>query len=290
MSETKTKMQMSETKRKKRKRVSEGDDVKEGKRIRNGGFKTDGFEVFQRFLSKRALTLIRSKFDEVYAEKHEDIDPEWVLNLHLDDEKHGQWIKRIACHPKLVSYLRREEHFGPDRDFYLYCSQCSTKPARGECSHVPWHQDGDGTVRTVWIALDDISSKNGGLVVMRGGHDAGRRTLKHVKSQEELSDAIRHAKYNVFAIQDKDIVDKATYAYEFPAGGAGIHHPLLPHMSYRNTTDRARRVLILRYTTDKDAKNDECFLHYRTMKPTPKKSFLVKPYIDENKDSLLLLL
>ena len=126
-------------------------------------------------------------------------------------------------------------------------------------AHVPWHQDGDGTVRTVWIALDDISSKNGGLVVMRGGHDAGRRTLKHVESQEELTDAIRHAKYNVFAIQDKDIVDKATYAYEFPAGGAGIHHPLLPHMSYRNTTDRARRVLILRYTTDKDAKNDRAF-------------------------------
>ena len=97
----------------------------------------------------------------------------------------------------------------------------------------------------------------------------------------------------MFAIKDEDIVDGTNiYAYDLPAGGAGIHHPLLPHMSHRNMTERDRRVLILRYTTDRDTKN-ECYPHYRTKKLTPKRSLLIKPCIDDierdNENALLLL-
>jgi len=246
-------------------------------RLESNDFEKDGFEVFKEFLSKTALSEARSRFERIYAEKHEDIDHEWVIHLHLD-QIHGSWVRKIACHPKLVAHLRKNEHFGPKQKIYLYCSQLSTKRPGGKCAHVPWHQDGDGTVRTVWIALDDISGENGGLVVVRGGHKAGRQSLKHVTSEAELPDAIRHAKYNVFAIQDKDIVKQnLIYEYNLPAGGAGIHHPLLPHMSYRNTTNKPRRVLILRYTTDKDEHaKDATFLHYRTLKPTPKRSLLVE--------------
>ena len=55
------------------------------------------------------------------------------------------------------------------KDFQLYASQLHRKaPHSGH--EVPWHQDGNDKVRTLWITLDDVDRENGGLVLLPGLH------------------------------------------------------------------------------------------------------------------------
>ena len=147
-------------------------------------------------------------------------DEEWLLNIHqlLPTEKN--WMIELASAPGLLKHLRR--HLGPD--IALYCSQICVKSA-GQGRHVPWHQDGDESVRTVWIVLDEISKESGGLRVKPKLHRGGRLTLQTVSNVSELERATYFAKNNVYSVDTtrcRSFADTETYIYTLPAGGAGL--------------------------------------------------------------------
>eukprot|EP00291_Cryptomonas_curvata_P017810 CAMPEP_0172156830 /NCGR_PEP_ID=MMETSP1050-20130122/3447_1 /TAXON_ID=233186 /ORGANISM="Cryptomonas curvata, Strain CCAP979/52" /LENGTH=106 /DNA_ID=CAMNT_0012825979 /DNA_START=283 /DNA_END=599 /DNA_ORIENTATION=- len=81
---------------------------------------------------------------------------------------------------------------------HLYASQLHRKESSSG-HEVPWHQDGNDRVRTVWITLDDVDRENGGLVLLPGLYKEGRLELKRVEHAEELESAEYFARYNVFA-------------------------------------------------------------------------------------------
>jgi hypothetical protein len=82
--------------------------------------------------------------------------------------------------------------------------------AVGGGANIPWHQDGDESVCTVWVALDDVDAGNGGLRVKPGGwHKKGRLRFRMVETEAELAAATAMARHNVFQIETRG------------AGGAG---------------------------------------------------------------------
>ena len=82
--------------------------------------------------------------------------------------------------------------------------------AVGGGANIPWHQDGDESVCTVWVVLDDVDAGNGGLRVKPGGwHKKGRLRFRMVETEAELAAATAMARHNVFQIETRG------------AGGAG---------------------------------------------------------------------
>jgi hypothetical protein len=89
--------------------------------------------------------------DTIYQEKDPSVDGEWILNIHLLLPVHENWIWTIATSELVISAM--EKMLGPG--VQLYASQLHKKgPLDGHS--VPWHQDGNEHVRTLWIPLDDI--------------------------------------------------------------------------------------------------------------------------------------
>ena len=139
-------------------------------RIRYGAsqkrqFEENGFILFPNFLTKQGLKKIRKKVDAIYSEKDPKIDGEWILNVHQLLPEDDNWMWEIATNPTLVGIL--EDMLG--KGVNLYASQLHRKEPGGG-TDVPWHQDGNEAVRTLWISLDDVSADNGGLVVLPGLH------------------------------------------------------------------------------------------------------------------------
>ena len=79
------------------------------------------------------------------------IDDEWILNIHQTLPVEENWMWALATNQIVVEILERMLGKG----FQLYASQLHRKaPNRGH--DVPWHQDGNEKVRTIWITLDDV--------------------------------------------------------------------------------------------------------------------------------------
>ena len=87
----------------------------------------------------------------VYEDKDPTIDGEWILNLHQILPENENWIWDIATSEIVICIM--EKMLGPG--VQLYASQLHRKgPLDGHA--VPWHQDGNEFVRTMWIPLDDV--------------------------------------------------------------------------------------------------------------------------------------
>jgi hypothetical protein len=94
---------------------------------------------------------LREKVDAIYREKDPSVDGEWILNLHQILPEDDNWMWSIATNEFVVQMLERM--LGPD--VQLYASQLHRKgPHSGH--EVPWHQDGNDRIRTMWITLDDV--------------------------------------------------------------------------------------------------------------------------------------
>eukprot|EP00511_Aplanochytrium_stocchinoi_P004523 CAMPEP_0204840656 /NCGR_PEP_ID=MMETSP1346-20131115/38337_1 /ASSEMBLY_ACC=CAM_ASM_000771 /TAXON_ID=215587 /ORGANISM="Aplanochytrium stocchinoi, Strain GSBS06" /LENGTH=260 /DNA_ID=CAMNT_0051978181 /DNA_START=124 /DNA_END=903 /DNA_ORIENTATION=+ len=232
-------------------------------------FSRNGFVCFQRLLSSEGLYYVQQAVEEILASKHELVDPEWIMNLHQLEPLKGQrnWMLEIASDKAIIRAVT--SCLGGCKPI-LYCSQLSVRlPSSDENERTPWHQDGgDGKVCTLWIALDHVDSKNGGLQVISGMHLKGKIPFRNVQKASELSLATRMASHNVFEIA---LLNTATtqqqqiFKYRLRAGGAGIHHPCLPHCSANNSSKKPRRVLILRFMAEGEPINKDSKLrNWRT--------------------------
>jgi hypothetical protein len=226
-------------------------------------FGRHGFVLFPRLLSQPGVAHLRQRVDDIYEQKAASVDGEWITNLHQVLAEDDNWMWGLATHPVIIRMV--ESSLGPG--VQLYASQLHRKePAadgRGGGHVVPAHQDGDGNVRTVWITLDAVDKSNGALEVLPGGHRLGRLPLRHVRSLDELEAAQYFARNNVYQIDLSQAPrQRAFYTYRLPAGGAAMHHSLTPHRSTANTSQRDRRVIILRFMSAGDVDPPGCALHY----------------------------
>lgn len=217
-------------------------------------FADDGFVLWQRFLTARALASLRRDVDAALRAKHPAVDAEWIQNVHQFEA--GAWMWRLASSPGIAEAARLAVGGGP---VILYGSQIAVRMPRGTATAslatrrldtTPWHQDGPGArVATFWITLDRCEKKTGSLEVLSGGHKQGRRALRRLEHPRELPLAQKMSAHNVFEIDlvDNAAVRREAYAYRLRAGGAGVHHASLPHRAGPNLGTDPRRVIILRY-------------------------------------------
>ena len=144
-------------------------------------------------------------------------------------------LREILLHPALLEIA--VELLGPDVRFWW---DQGINKAPGSGSTIPWHQD-NGYVKgrmpaylTCWIALDDSSLANGGLLVIPGSHREGTR---------------EHALHGVHAVIDAASLDTgAAVPLDAKAGDVLLFSSLLVHQTVGNTTtDRQRRAWVIQY-------------------------------------------
>lgn len=236
-------------------------------------FARDGFVLWQRFLTPRALSRLRREVDSALEKKHPEIDAEWIQNIHQHPA--GAWMWELASSDG-VAQAARAVCGGP---VVLYGSQIAVRVPRmkWESSQLergldttPWHQDGHGArIATFWLPLDHVDKRTGGLEVMKHGHREGKFPLRRLQNPCELPLARKMAVHNVFEIDvggDRTALQCQIHSYRLRAGGAGVHHPSLPHRSGPNLSTKPRRVIILRYMhTEELSSNDKGVLrHWQT--------------------------
>ncbi len=107
-------------------------------------------------------------------------------------------------------------------------------------SPVEWHQDwafyphSNDDLLAVGVALDDMSTENGCLMVIPGSHKG------------KIYDHHQDGRF-VGAVTEEDFVDEEAVEVHVKAGGVSIHHVRTLHASLPNTSERPRRLLLLQY-------------------------------------------
>lgn len=173
---------------------------------------------------------------------------------------HGRLIERFPAFadycPALLPFDRGFAEFARDPnildmvaqligdDIALWNSSFFAKPARVG-SRTPWHQDGQYWAMrplatcTVWMAVDDSTTQNGCLRVIRGSHKEAALRPHRTNSgpglalDQELPEA---------EIDESKVVDLV-----LEAGQVSLHDVYLVHGSEPNRSDRPRRGMTLRF-------------------------------------------
>ena len=107
-------------------------------------------------------------------------------------------------------------------------------------SPVEWHQDWafyphtNDDLLAVGVALDDMTTENGCLLVIPGSHRG--------KIYDHHQDGCF-----VGAVTEEDFSDEGAAQVQVKAGGVSIHHVRALHASLPNASDKPRRLLLLQY-------------------------------------------
>ena len=168
----------------------------------------------------------------MYNHLHANADRLRLYNLHQCGEK---WMLNLASHPAVTNIVA--QHCGSD--FYFYLSHVISKEPRSTYA-VPWHQDyrtkGDMRHCSIWIALDAVDENNGCVACVPGAHELPMETCD--LGCIDFTSVVVHNE-----------LDSKALPLTMSAGQASILHPLMPHHSSENKSDRWRRALVLRFAS-----------------------------------------
>ncbi len=184
--------------------------------------------------------------------------PESVLDSIKDRHRHlldrhpefRDYCSAVLQHDEgFLSYCRNDEILdmveqliGPD--IALWNSSFFAKPAvNGKAT--PWHQDGEyWPIRplatcTVWLAVDDATTENGCLRVIRGSHRERRLRAHETNPSEDLTLNQELLKSEYDEAEAVDLV--------LEKGQISLHDVFLVHGSEPNRSPRSRRGMTMRF-------------------------------------------
>lgn len=180
---------------------------------------------------------LRAYFDDLIEKFRADGGN--IVTGIADFHTHCRTIYDVATHPRILEYVR--DIIG-DNVVCWHTHAFAKEP--GESRAVPWHQDATywpltpSRTITVWLAIDDSDTENGGLQIIPGTH----------KGVLDYRDIDKKATGHVLS---KQILDIERYGdpitIELKAGQASIHPDLMAHGSSGNASTRRRCGLTLRY-------------------------------------------
>jgi ectoine hydroxylase-related dioxygenase (phytanoyl-CoA dioxygenase family) len=224
-----------------------------------------GYRLFDSFLLPEAVVHCQAETDRMLGQLQPGRSPEDMISCHHQEP----WIFRLASEPKLLDMIERQ--VGPN--IVLWSSHFLIKPPRtGKL--VPWHQDTpywdlDGQLAGgVWIAFDDVDRENGTMSVLPGWHNKGelpRRDSGGMAFSEEIQPEALPADLETLRVE-----------YRLRAGQMAIHDTMMPHTSTPNSSDRYRRVLVLRYMAADGTIGAKEYEDYRTGEKFLRKCFLMR--------------
>lgn len=155
-----------------------------------------------------------------------------LLNTSTKDA----WFQCIINNKTLLDCA--EAVLGPNVQYYQ--DNVFYKPARDGGS-TPWHQDNiwwnsnPPNMLTVWIALDDVDTSNGGVQYVRGSN------ASLIEPEMPVED-INGSKYKMLSPEQIAKIDMShAVSFNVPAGHAVMHHCLTLHGAPPNNSDRSRR-------------------------------------------------
>ena len=126
----------------------------------------------------------------------------------------------------------------------LWNSSLFAKPAKVG-TRTPWHQDGEYwpieplATCTVWIALDDATTKNGCLKFLPGSHKSKRIESHHFNDSKDIALPLELDTHHV---NESEAVN-----LELESGQMSLHDVFLMHASEANESGTPRRGMTLRY-------------------------------------------
>lgn len=166
----------------------------------------------------------------------------FLFNLWERDERF--WS--IVSNPVIAGMAR--QLLGSEEVVLMEDGAVVKKPTVG--GRLAWHQDyaywplAAPNAVTCWIALDDVSSANGAMMVADGSHKLGE------KLPVEFGDGssfMHDERPGIGEVRPPEEVGLDVVGYELNAGECGFHHALLWHASGPNTSPNPRRGFIPRY-------------------------------------------
>ena len=205
-------------------------------------YKENGY-IFPDFKLPDDLThRLQSGIDSAIQRLGDKFKPEDIPNPHfLDFSSEGvsNPFMEVASHPGILDLV--EQIIGPD--IILWIARVFCKPSiTGR--EVPWHQDGEYwpmrplETCTVWIALDEVTTKNGCMRFIPGSHDAGLYR-HHMSDRKDLVLNLE--------LDDDQFDESKPVNVELAPGAISMHHVKIIHGSHANTSASRRAALVLRY-------------------------------------------
>jgi phytanoyl-CoA hydroxylase len=206
-------------------------------------YKNSGFFVLKKFLSKVELKKC-SKSLEIYANKYRpkknrkiNFTKNNVINSIHDLDK-WIWIKKLRNKFKQKYSIEKiigskSKNFG---------SEYFAKPAKYGLESPPhqdnfyWCVNNDEGI-TVWISLDKVSKKNGGVYYYQGSHKLGLLNHKPSLAPGSSQTIMSFDKLKIHKI----ITPKLS------PGDCIIHNSLVVHGSNKNNSNMSRRGITLRF-------------------------------------------
>ena len=227
-------------------------------------FQDLGYCIFPQFLTPEALQEGQGLIDDMLNRLQSGRPTDDIINAHEQEP----WIWKLATQPALLDMIERQ--VGPSVVFWSSHLLCKP-PHSGR--HIPWHQDAPywnikaTFAGAVWIAFDDMDATNGTMSVIPRLHKTAlpRRDSGDDAFTEEIDPS---------ALPES--LEQVKVKYEFAAGGAATHHTMIPHSSMPNTSDRWRRVLVLRYMAVDGDMPPKSYEDYRTGTPFKREFYLVR--------------
>ena len=227
-------------------------------------YQDSGYCIFHKFLTPEALREGQGLIDEMLNRLQPGRATDDIIGAHEQEP----WIWTVATQPAVLDLAERQ--VGPNVVFWSSHLLCKP-PHSGR--RIPWHQDAPyWNVKAtfsgaVWIAFDDMDESNGTMSVIPGLH---RTTLP----RRDSGDDAFTEEIDPSALPEN--LEQAKVQYEFPAGGAATHHTMIPHSSMPNTSDRWRRVLVVRYMAADGEMAPKTYEDYRTGAPFEREFYLVR--------------
>lgn len=196
----------------------------------------DGVLPLGRVLSDAQLAEVREHLDQLMAQDKLDkpeSEPGRFTYRRLNVCQFDPWFNAIVRLDAVIdpaeSALGPDIQYYQDNIFYKPASVGGATPFHQD--NIWWHADPPAML-TIWIALDDVDSTNGGVEYSRGSHSG---LMEHTFPINDPNGA----KYNVL---DPARVSRETLVtYNLPAGHAVMHHCLTIHGAPANVSPRTRR-------------------------------------------------
>lgn len=210
-------------------------------------FRRHGFALVEEFLSPDEVDHLQDELTRYVDQVVPRLDPRHVFY----EQEHKVLIKHLTSPDLYDDYFKNMLNRPATLEVVQACLGTPAEPISSEVfykhalvgTETPYHQDNaylhfdpaDGVV--VWIALDDVTVKNGAMHYRQGAFALG--DLEHDETNLPL-----------FSKQLSARLDNNRYpevAAVIRKGGAAIHHIQTPHRAGPNQTHQDRRALVCNY-------------------------------------------
>jgi phytanoyl-CoA hydroxylase len=218
-------------------------------------YEENGYIQFKSFFSVEEMALLRSAIDDAIARNRDRIvgaknggrsseDYGRVFNQMVDLWTDCPDIKPFSFNRRLAESARRLSRANSVR---IYHDHAMIKPGGQQSKATNWHQDfpywpmDPAGSLSAWVAVDDVTIKNGCLHFCPGSHRFGKQDA--IKLGVEGESIVSKMKERGYRVADPVPMD-------MPAGGVTFHHGCNFHYAGPNLTDRPRRAFAVIYIPD----------------------------------------